>query len=67
VTYEQGAMAVELAPADLDRLHEALGAALIMVSETVYRGHTNRLEYDWARGQLTDVMALLGHSSLEAK
>jgi hypothetical protein len=31
-----------------------------MVIETVYRGHTHRRQYDWARGQLTDVMALLG-------
>jgi aminoglycoside phosphotransferase (APT) family kinase protein len=44
-----------------------LHLALVMVIETVYRGHTHRLEYDWARGQLTDVMALLGHSPLEAK
>jgi aminoglycoside phosphotransferase (APT) family kinase protein len=33
---------------------------LVMVIETVYRGHTDPWEYDWARGQLTDVMALLG-------
>ena len=39
-----------------------LHLALIMIIETVYRGHTHRLQYDWARGQLTDVMALLGHS-----
>jgi len=37
-----------------------LHLALIMVIETVYRGHTHRREYDWARVQLTDVMALLG-------
>lgn len=36
---------------------------LIMVIETVYRGHTNPWEYDWARGHLTDVMALLGRPS----
>jgi aminoglycoside phosphotransferase (APT) family kinase protein len=33
---------------------------LIMVIETNYRGHTDTRQYDWARGQLTDVMALLG-------
>jgi len=36
---------------------------LVMVIETVYRGHTNPWEYDWARGQLTEVMALLGRPS----
>jgi aminoglycoside phosphotransferase (APT) family kinase protein len=36
---------------------------LVMVIETVYRGHTDPWEYDWARGQLTDVMALLGRPS----
>jgi aminoglycoside phosphotransferase (APT) family kinase protein len=39
-----------------------LHLALIMIVETVYRGHTDRRQYEWARGQLTDVMALLGHS-----
>jgi aminoglycoside phosphotransferase (APT) family kinase protein len=33
---------------------------LIMVIETVYRGHTNTLQYDWARGRLNETMALLG-------
>lgn len=33
---------------------------LIMVIETVYRGHTDPWEYDWARGQLSEAMALLG-------
>jgi aminoglycoside phosphotransferase (APT) family kinase protein len=36
---------------------------LVMVIETVYRGHTDPWEYRWARGHLTDVMALLGRSS----
>jgi aminoglycoside phosphotransferase (APT) family kinase protein len=36
--------------------------ALIMVIETVYRGHTDRGQYDWARGRVTDAMALLGRS-----
>jgi aminoglycoside phosphotransferase (APT) family kinase protein len=39
-----------------------LHLALIMVIETVYRGHTDRRQYDWARRQLTDIMALLGRS-----
>lgn len=39
-----------------------LHLALIMVIETVYRGHTHRRQYDWARDQLADVMALLGRS-----
>jgi aminoglycoside phosphotransferase (APT) family kinase protein len=37
-----------------------LHLALIMVIETVYRGHTDSRQYDWARKQLTDTMALLG-------
>jgi aminoglycoside phosphotransferase (APT) family kinase protein len=36
---------------------------LIMVIETVYRGHGDTRQYDWARGQLADVMALLGRPS----
>jgi aminoglycoside phosphotransferase (APT) family kinase protein len=35
---------------------------LVMVIETVYRGHTDPWEYDWARGHLNDVMALFGRS-----
>jgi aminoglycoside phosphotransferase (APT) family kinase protein len=37
-----------------------LHLALIMVIETVYRGHTDSRQYDWARARLTEVMALLG-------
>ena len=33
---------------------------LIMVIETVYRGHSDSRQYDWARGQLAEVMTLLG-------
>jgi aminoglycoside phosphotransferase (APT) family kinase protein len=33
---------------------------LVMVIETVYRGHTDAAQYDWARQQLTDTMALFG-------
>lgn len=35
---------------------------LIMVIETVYRGHTDTSQYDWARERLSEVMALFGHS-----
>ncbi|MEU8795899.1 aminoglycoside phosphotransferase family protein [Streptomyces sp. NPDC048643] len=35
---------------------------LIMVIETVYRGHLETSQYDWARDQLTGVMALLGRT-----
>ena len=35
---------------------------LIMTIETVYRGHTDPGQYDWARGQLDETMALLGRS-----
>jgi aminoglycoside phosphotransferase (APT) family kinase protein len=38
----------------------SLYLALIMVIETVYRGHTDTRQYDWARAQLTEVMTLLG-------
>lgn len=34
---------------------------LVMVIETVYRGHTDTTQYDWARAQLDDLMALFGH------
>jgi aminoglycoside phosphotransferase (APT) family kinase protein len=33
---------------------------LIMMIESVYRGHADPWEYDWARGQLAEVMALFG-------
>lgn len=36
--------------------------ALVMVIETVYRGHTDTKQYDWARERLTETMALLGRS-----
>jgi aminoglycoside phosphotransferase (APT) family kinase protein len=41
----------------------SLHLVLIMVIETVYRGHTDPRQYDWARGQLREVMALLGRAS----
>jgi len=37
-----------------------LHLTLVMVIETVYRGHTDPWQYDWARGHLADVMAMLG-------
>ena len=40
-----------------------LHLALIMVIETVYRGHTHTRQYDWARERLTETMALFGHRS----
>lgn len=36
--------------------------ALIMVIETVYRGHTDAHQYDWARPRLDEAMALLGRT-----
>jgi len=35
---------------------------LIMVIETVYRGHTDTQQYDWARTQLDALMAQFGHT-----
>jgi aminoglycoside phosphotransferase (APT) family kinase protein len=35
---------------------------LIMIIETVYRGHTDTQQYDWARERLTEAMALFGRS-----
>ncbi|PJI86607.1 phosphotransferase family protein [Luteimicrobium subarcticum] len=40
-----------------------LHLVLIMVIETVYRGHTDTQQYDWARGQLDETLALLGHGA----
>jgi aminoglycoside phosphotransferase (APT) family kinase protein len=37
-----------------------LHLALIMVIETVYRGHTDTQQYDWGRERLTETMALFG-------
>jgi aminoglycoside phosphotransferase (APT) family kinase protein len=41
----------------------SLHLGLIMVIETVYRGHTDARQYDWARGQLNDVMTPLRRAS----
>lgn len=39
-----------------------LHLALVMVIETVYRGHTDSAQYDWARARLDEAMALFGRS-----
>lgn len=38
----------------------SLHLMLVMVIETVYRGHTDPGQYDWARARLDEIMALLG-------
>lgn len=38
----------------------AMHLALIMVIETVYRGHTQPTQYEWARARLDEVMGQLG-------
>ncbi|SDR69572.1 phosphotransferase family protein [Actinopolymorpha singaporensis] len=40
-----------------------LHLALIMVIETVYRGHTDSGQYDWAREQVAELMGRFGHRS----
>ncbi|QKW05699.1 aminoglycoside phosphotransferase family protein [Streptomyces sp. NA04227] len=40
-----------------------LHLTLIMVIETVYRGHTGTEQYDWARERLGEAMALLGRGT----
>ena len=40
-----------------------LHLALIMVIETVYRGHTDTKQYDWARVRVTEIMHRLGRTS----
>jgi aminoglycoside phosphotransferase (APT) family kinase protein len=47
-------------PEQVRRSLYSLYLALIMVIETVYRGHADAGQYEWAREQLTEVMALLG-------
>ncbi|MGW4895605.1 phosphotransferase family protein [Kitasatospora sp. NPDC004240] len=37
-----------------------LHLALVMVIETVYRGHTDPAQYHWARDRLTETLTLLG-------
>jgi hypothetical protein len=40
----------------------SLHLVLIMIIETVYRGHTDTKQYDWARERLTETMNLVGRS-----
>jgi aminoglycoside phosphotransferase (APT) family kinase protein len=40
----------------------SLHLVLIMIIETVYRGHADTQQYDWARERLTETMALFGRS-----
>ena len=42
----------------------SLHLVLVMVIETVYRGHADTKQYDWARHQLNEVMVLLDSASL---
>ncbi len=42
----------------------SLHLVLVMVIETVYRGHADTKQYDWARHQLNAVMDLLGQRAL---
>lgn len=52
----------ELTPTQVVRRRlYGLHLVLIMVIETVYRGHTDTRQYDWARSRLDEAMALLGH------
>ncbi|WP_052848960.1 phosphotransferase family protein [Streptomyces avicenniae] len=39
-----------------------LHLVLIMIIETVYRGHTDSGQYDWARERLTETMGLFGRA-----
>ena len=39
-----------------------LHLTLIMVIETVYRGHTDTKQYDWARDRVDEVMHRLGRT-----
>lgn len=53
----------ELSPTEqVRRRLYSLQLAIVMVVETRYRGHTDTLVYDWARGELDRVMAALGRT-----
>ena len=57
----------EFSPAEQTRRRlYCLYISLVMVIETVYRGHTDPGPYDWARERLAETMALLGHEAAEA-
>ncbi|HTJ70780.1 MAG TPA: aminoglycoside phosphotransferase family protein [Actinospica sp.] len=49
-------------PETVRRRLYCLHLMLVMVIETVYRGHTDPGPYQWARQRLDEVMALLGRS-----
>lgn len=50
-----------LTPTELTRRRlYTLHLALIMVIETVFRGHTDATQYDWARARLDEVMGQFG-------
>jgi aminoglycoside phosphotransferase (APT) family kinase protein len=54
----------ELTPTERERRRlYTLYLVLIMIIETVYRGHTDTKQYDWARERLHEVMALFGQES----
>jgi len=42
------------------RLLYSLYVVLVLVIETVYRGHTESGQYDWSRKQLDQLMAMFG-------
>ena len=53
----------ELTPGEqLRRRLYCIHLILIMIIETVYRGHTDTRQYDWARERLTEAMGLFGRS-----
>ncbi|WP_406428552.1 aminoglycoside phosphotransferase family protein [Streptomyces sp. NBC_01589] len=39
----------------------SLHVVLVLIIETVYRGHTDPGQYDWARKQLDQLMTMFGH------
>lgn len=57
----------ELSPSEAARRRlYCLYISLVMVIETVYRGHTDAGPYEWARERLAETMALLGHEAAAA-
>ena len=59
--FQRGYGKTELTPTEtIRRRLYCLHLVLVMVIETVYRGHTDSRQYDWARGLLDEAMALLG-------
>ncbi|WP_084104750.1 phosphotransferase family protein [Demequina sp. NBRC 110056] len=59
--FMEGYGITELTPTERTRRRlYSLQLSLIMIVETKYRGHTDTVVYDWARGELDVVMAALG-------